>query len=55
MKRYEKEIADPASLDAVLERAVVCRIGLVCNGAPYVVPMVFAYARPRLCLFNALP
>jgi nitroimidazol reductase NimA-like FMN-containing flavoprotein (pyridoxamine 5'-phosphate oxidase superfamily) len=53
MKRYEKEIADPAALDAVLERATVCRLGLVCTGGPYVVPMIFAYELSYLFLHSA--
>jgi hypothetical protein len=30
-------------MDAIIRRSRVCRLGLVCEGAPYVVPLCFGY------------
>ena len=41
MRKAEREIRDPADLLAIMKEALVCRIGLSDEGAPYVVPMNF--------------
>lgn len=44
MRRKEKEIADPAALEAVIAAAAVCRVAMCDGDRPYVVPMCFGYA-----------
>ena len=41
MRRSEKAITDPEELQAVIQSARVCRLALVDNGTPYIVPMHF--------------
>lgn len=41
MRRTEKEITDPAEIEAILLEAPVCRIGLSDRDRPYVVPVCF--------------
>jgi uncharacterized protein len=43
MRREEKEIHDPAEIEAVLAEARVCRIAMCDGGRPYVVPLCFGY------------
>src|SRR5512140_1677148 len=42
MHRSEREIKDPAEIDAILRTAPVCRIAMAAGGRPYVVPVNFA-------------
>ena len=43
MRRREKEIVLVSEIEAVIRRALVCRLGLSDNGMPYVVPLCFGY------------
>jgi uncharacterized protein len=41
MRKANREIKDKAAIRAIMEKALVCRIGLSDDGTPYVVPMNF--------------
>lgn len=43
MLRKEKEITDPAEIEAIINKAVVCRITLSDNNNPYIIPVCFGY------------
>ncbi|MFC1730546.1 pyridoxamine 5'-phosphate oxidase family protein [candidate division KSB1 bacterium] len=43
LRRSEKEITDRSAVEAVLQRAEVCRIAMVNGDEPYVIPMNFGY------------
>jgi nitroimidazol reductase NimA-like FMN-containing flavoprotein (pyridoxamine 5'-phosphate oxidase superfamily) len=43
MRRKDKEIADESEIKAVIEKADVCRLGMVNGNQPYVVPLCFGY------------
>ncbi len=43
MRKQDREITGAAALDAILTNASVCRLGMVDDGQPYVVPMNFGY------------
>lgn len=43
MRRKEKEITDKSEIEAVIHNSVVCRIGLVDDNIPYIVPLCFGY------------
>ncbi len=43
MRRKEREITDRAALDAIIQSAQVCRLGLCDEGQPYVVPLSYGY------------
>lgn len=49
MRRTDREIKDATAIRAILEEALVCRIGLSDNGMPYVVPM--NYGLGENCLY----
>jgi uncharacterized protein len=43
MRRNDKEILDRASIDEIIIRAEVCRLGLCVDNKPYVVPVSHGY------------
>ena len=43
MKRSEREIKDQKEIEAIIERADVCHLGLSDDNMPYIVPMNFGY------------
>ncbi len=43
MRKHEQEITDKETIEAVLRKALVCRIGLSDGNMPYVVPVCFGY------------
>ena len=54
MRRSEKQIRDRATVEEMLRRAPVCRIGLnSAAGYPYVVPVHFVYAEGSIYLHSA--
>jgi nitroimidazol reductase NimA-like FMN-containing flavoprotein (pyridoxamine 5'-phosphate oxidase superfamily) len=53
MHRREKEITDRAEMEAILQDAAVCRIGMCDGGIPYVVPVTFVYERGAVFIHSA--
>lgn len=43
MRKAEREIKDPVELENVIRRAEVCRLAMVDDGEPYIVPLNFGY------------
>ena len=50
MVRKDKEIKDVSAIEAIMAEAPVCRLALVDDGLPYIVPMHFAYREKCLYL-----
>ena len=53
MRRNEKEIQDKSEIEKILNRARVCRLGMVDRDTPYVVPLNFGYADGVLYFHSA--
>jgi uncharacterized protein len=53
MRRGEKEIEDREEIEEIIGRALVCRLGMVDEGRPYVVPLSFGYEGGCLYLHSA--
>jgi len=53
LRRADKEIADRGEIDKILRKATVCRLGLVDNAIPYVVPLSFGYEGNTLYFHSA--
>ena len=53
MRRREREIRDERQMRDILERGLVCRLGLSDGRYPYVVPMSFGIRDGRLYLHSA--
>lgn len=43
MRKAEREITDQEELEKVIMKAEVCRLGMVDDGEPYIVPLNFGY------------
>jgi nitroimidazol reductase NimA-like FMN-containing flavoprotein (pyridoxamine 5'-phosphate oxidase superfamily) len=48
MRRREREIRDEAGIQEILEKGLVCRLGLYDGAYPYVVPMNYGCRNGRL-------
>ena len=53
MRRREREIRDERQMRDILDRGLVCRLGLSDGRYPYVVPMSFGIRDGRLYLHSA--
>ncbi len=54
MRRKQFEITDPASIEEILSKSEVCRIAMIDNGRPYIVPMNYGY-RKNAIYFHSSP
>lgn len=54
MRKADREIEDREAIEAILERATVCRLGLCRDGVPYVVPLSFGY-EDNVLYFHSAP
>ena len=43
MRRKEKEITNQPEIEAIIQKAEVCRLGLAVDNMPYIVPVFFGY------------
>jgi len=53
MRRKDKEIQDPAVIEAIIRRSLVCRLAMCDGNRPYVVPVCFGYQDRRLYFHSA--
>lgn len=53
MRRQDKEITDPALIDAIIQNALVCRIAMSDGAEPYIVPLSFGYESEHIYLHSA--
>ena len=51
MRKKEKEVTDPAAIESVIQRSMVCRLAMSEDNRPYVVPLCFGY-RDRMLYFH---
>ena len=43
LRQAKREVTDRSEVDAIILKASICRLGLVDEGKPYIVPMNFGY------------
>ncbi|MEI6797497.1 MAG: pyridoxamine 5'-phosphate oxidase family protein [Methanomassiliicoccales archaeon] len=43
MRQANREVTDRGEVDAIILKASICRLGMVEDGRPYIVPMNFGY------------
>ncbi len=53
MRRKDKEITDPNEIVAFIEKASVCRLGMVDEAGPYIVPLCFGFRNNTLYFHSA--
>lgn len=53
MRRKDRQITNPEKMEAILQQAACCRLGLVDSGNAYIVPMNFGFVKEngRLSLY----
>jgi nitroimidazol reductase NimA-like FMN-containing flavoprotein (pyridoxamine 5'-phosphate oxidase superfamily) len=54
MRRKDKEISDASGIKNIIEKATVCRLGMVNGDTPYVVPLCFGFQNNTLYFHSAL-
>ncbi len=54
MRRKDKEITDATGIKNIIEKATVCRLGMVKEGKPYIVPLSFGFRKNVLYFHSAL-
>jgi uncharacterized protein len=54
MRRKEKEIKEMAIIDTIIKEAQVCRLAMVDQDKPYVVPLSFGYDGAHIYFHSAL-
>ena len=53
MRRKEKEMTDPDAIRRVIEQASVCRLAMIADDGPYIVPLCFGYRANTLYFHSA--
>jgi nitroimidazol reductase NimA-like FMN-containing flavoprotein (pyridoxamine 5'-phosphate oxidase superfamily) len=53
LRRKEKEISDTGEIESIIRKSQVCRLGLVDDGLPYIVPLCFGYQNNTLYFHSA--
>ena len=53
MRRKDKEVTDPGIIAELLSSAEVCRVAMVDNGEPYVIPLNYGYCDNALYIHSA--
>lgn len=54
MRRKEKEIIEKSEIEAVIQKSIVCRVGLSDDHIPYIVPMCFGYQDNTIYVHSSL-
>ena len=54
MRKEEKEITEIDDIEKIIKKALCCRIGLMDDDEPYIVPVSFGYERNVLYFHGAL-
>ena len=54
MRRKEKEIIQGSDIEAIIRKALICRLGLSDGEQPYIVPLCFGYRNRTLYFHCAL-
>ena len=53
MRRKNKEITNPSDLESILQKAQVCRLGLLDGYVPYIIPLHYGYHKGHLYIHAA--
>ena len=54
MKRQEREIKDPAIINEILTKSLICRIAINDNEYPYIIPVNYGYFENALYFHTAI-
>jgi len=53
LRRKDKEITDKGEIESIIRKSLVCRLGLVDDDSPYIVPVCFGYKDNSLYFHSA--
>jgi nitroimidazol reductase NimA-like FMN-containing flavoprotein (pyridoxamine 5'-phosphate oxidase superfamily) len=53
VRRKEKQITDAARIEAIFRKGLICRLALVDDGEPYIVPLNYGYRDGNLYFHSA--
>jgi len=53
MRRTDKEITDRIKIESIIQSSVVCRLGMLDENRPYIVPLCFGYKENTLYFHSA--
>ena len=53
MQRKNQEIIDRNVIEEILSKSLICRIGMICNGVPYIVPLNYGYTMNAIYIHSA--
>jgi nitroimidazol reductase NimA-like FMN-containing flavoprotein (pyridoxamine 5'-phosphate oxidase superfamily) len=53
MRRINHEITDKKVREEILSKSVICRIGIIDEGAPYIVPLNYGYFNHAIYIHSA--
>ncbi|MDH3343862.1 MAG: pyridoxamine 5'-phosphate oxidase family protein [Desulfobacteraceae bacterium] len=53
MRRTDKEITDSVEIESIIQRSLVCRLGMVDENRPYIIPLSFGYKDNTLYFHSA--
>jgi nitroimidazol reductase NimA-like FMN-containing flavoprotein (pyridoxamine 5'-phosphate oxidase superfamily) len=53
MRRHDKQIIDPETVDTIIRQSEVCRLALALDNEPYLVPVNFGYDGVAIYLHTA--
>jgi nitroimidazol reductase NimA-like FMN-containing flavoprotein (pyridoxamine 5'-phosphate oxidase superfamily) len=53
LRRKEKEITDKSEIESIIRKSLVCRLGMLDEGLPYIVPLCFGYDNGTLFFHSA--
>jgi nitroimidazol reductase NimA-like FMN-containing flavoprotein (pyridoxamine 5'-phosphate oxidase superfamily) len=54
VRRKDKEITDKAEIEKIISSAKICRLAMVDNGEPYIVPLCFGYKKEIFYFHSSL-
>jgi nitroimidazol reductase NimA-like FMN-containing flavoprotein (pyridoxamine 5'-phosphate oxidase superfamily) len=54
MRRKEKEITGRAEIEAIIKKALVCRLAMVDENEPYIVPLCFGFRENTIYFHSAI-
>jgi uncharacterized protein len=53
MRRKDQEITDKKVIEDILSTSLICRIGMIADGVPYIVPVNFGYSQNVIYIHSA--
>ena len=53
MRRKDKEITNQSDIESILQKAEVCRLGLLDGNVPYIVPVHYGYKKGQIYIHAA--